>query len=80
MNAQLQTTAPHVHALGDNTQYASESAGVSRTLPYVRPIMAAAKVEEGIWHFVDALGQVRGFVLSGTQTSRRAEQAKRVTA
>ena len=124
VNAQLQTTAPHVYALGDNTQYASESAGVSRTLPYVMPIMAAAKalaqtlvgtttpvefalmpvaiktpalplvvapalpgtqgawakVEEGIWHFVDALGQVRGFVLSGAQTSRRAEQAKRVTA
>ena len=43
VNAQLQTTAPHVYALGDNTQYASESAGVSRTLPYVMPIMNAAK-------------------------------------
>lgn len=43
VNAQLQTSAPHVYALGDNTQYASASAGVSRTLPYVMPIMAAAK-------------------------------------
>ena len=42
VNAQLQTSAPHVYALGDNTQYASESAGVSRTMPYVMPIMAAA--------------------------------------
>jgi len=124
VNAQLQTSAAHVYALGDNTQYASESAGVSRTLPYVMPIMAAAKalaqtlagtstdvqfalmpvaiktpalplvvapalpgtvgswtkVEEGIWHFVDAQMQVRGFVLCGAQTSRRAEHTKRVTA
>lgn len=124
VNAQLQTSASHVYALGDNTQYAGESAGVSRTLPYVMPIMAAAKalahtlagtptdvqfavmpvaiktpalplvvapalpgtpgawvkVEEGIWHFVDAQTKVRGFVLAGPQTSRRAEQAKLVTA
>lgn len=124
VNAQLQTSAPHVYALGDNTQYACESAGVSRTLPYVMPIMAAAKalahtlagtptdvqfalmpvaiktpalplvvapalpgtpgawvkVEEGVWHFVDAQTKVRGFVLAGPQTSRRAEQAKLVTA
>jgi len=124
VDAQLQTSAPHVYALGDNTQYASASAGMSRTLPYVMPIMAAAKalaqtlagtptvvqfalmpvtiktpalplvvapalpgtqgawvkVEEGIWQFVDAQGQVRGFVLSGAQTSRRAEQTKWMTA
>jgi rubredoxin-NAD+ reductase len=124
VDAQLQTSAPHVYALGDNTQYASVSAGVSRTLPYVMPIMAAAKAlaqtlastatdvqfalmpvaiktpamplvvlpalpgvvgdwakaEEGIWHFVDEQGLVRGFVLSGEQTSRRAEQIKLVTA
>lgn len=43
VNAQLQTSAPHVYALGDNTQYALASAGLSRTLPYVMPIMAAAK-------------------------------------
>jgi rubredoxin---NAD+ reductase len=124
VNAQLQTSASHVYALGDNTQYDSASAGVSRTMPYVMPIMAAAKalaqtlagtptdvqfalmpvaiktpalplvispalpgtqgewgkVEEGVWQFVDVQGQVRGFVLSGAQTSRRAEQAKLVTA
>ena len=123
VNALLQTSAPHVYALGDNTQYARESAGVSRTLPYVMPIMAAAKalahtlagtptdvqfvlmpvaiktpalplvvapalpgtvgawvkLEDGIWQFLDAQGHVRGFVLSGSQTSRRAEQAKLVT-
>jgi rubredoxin-NAD+ reductase len=43
VNAQLQTSASHVYALGDNTQYASASAGVSRTLPYVMPIMAASR-------------------------------------
>jgi rubredoxin-NAD+ reductase len=41
---------------------------------------AWVKVEEGIWQFVDAQGQVRGFVLSGAQTSRRAEQTKWMTA
>lgn len=124
VNAKLQTSASHVYALGDNTQYASESAGVSRTLPYVMPIMTAAKAlaqtlagvptdvqfalmpvaiktpamplvvaaalpgtqgawvkaEEGIWQFMGAQGQVHGFVLSGAKTSRRAEQAKLVTA
>lgn len=43
VNAQLQTSAPYVYALGDNTQYAGESAGVSRTMPYVMPIMGASK-------------------------------------
>jgi len=124
VNAKLQTSASHVYALGDNTQYASESAGVSRTLPYVMPIMTAAKalaqtlagvptdvqfalmpvaiktpamplvvaaalpstqgmwvkVEDGIWQFIGAQGQVHGFVLSGAKTSHRVEQAKLVTA
>ena len=37
---QLQTSAPHVFALGDCAQYASAGA---RTLPYVLPIMNAAR-------------------------------------
>ena len=37
----LQTSAAHVYALGDCAQYASAGA---RTLPYVMPIMNAAKV------------------------------------
>ncbi len=123
VNAALQTSAPHVYALGDNTQYASDSlGGASRTLPYVMPIMTAARAlaqtlngtqtevkfpvmpvtiktpalplvvaaaapgtagtwqtqEAGIWHFVHADARVLGFVLSGAQTSRRAEQAKLV--
>jgi rubredoxin-NAD+ reductase len=40
VNASLQTSAPHVYALGDGAQYASAG---SRTLPYVMPIMQAAK-------------------------------------
>ena len=119
----LHTSAPHVYALGDNTQYASGSlSGISRTLPYVMPIMNAARAvaqtlngtvtevkfplmpvtiktpamplvvaaaapgtagtwqtqEPGIWHFVDADARVLGFVLSGAQTARRAEQSKLV--
>ena len=41
VNAQLQTSANGVYALGDNAQYASAG---GRTLPYVMPIMGAAKV------------------------------------
>jgi rubredoxin-NAD+ reductase len=44
---QLQTSAAHVWALGDGAQYASAAspgAPTGRTLPYVMPIMAAAKV------------------------------------
>jgi rubredoxin-NAD+ reductase len=123
VDAALQTSAAHVYALGDNTQYASDSlGGISRTLPYVMPIMNAARAlaqtlngtatkvtfplmpvtiktpamplvvaaaapgtagtwqtqEPGIWHFVDADARVLGFVLSGAQTSRRAEQSKLV--
>lgn len=40
VNASLQTSAPHIYALGDGAQYASAG---SRTLPYVMPIMQAAK-------------------------------------
>jgi rubredoxin-NAD+ reductase len=38
VNAQLQTSAEHIFALGDAAQYAN-----GRTLPYVMPIMHAAK-------------------------------------
>ena len=47
VNRQLQTSAAHVWALGDGAQYASAAspgAPTGRTLPYVMPIMAAAKV------------------------------------
>ena len=40
VDAQLQTSATHVFALGDCAQYASAGA---RTLPYVMPIMNAAR-------------------------------------
>ncbi len=123
VDAHLQTSAAHVYALGDCAQYASAGA---RVLPYVMPIMNAAKalaatlagqptklvfplmpvavktpalpivvaaphpalsgqwtqdagVEAaagGVWRFVDAAGQQRGFVLTGKQSSRRMELAK----
>lgn len=49
VDAQLRTSAPEVFALGDGVQYAPglwRAGGVAggRTLPYVMPIMAAAKV------------------------------------
>jgi rubredoxin-NAD+ reductase len=121
VDTRLQTSAPHVYALGDGAQYASAG---SRTLPYVMPIMQAAKalaatlagtptellfglmpvaiktpalpivvappapgsagdwrsVAPGVWQFIDAQGQVRGFTLTGPQTSQRAAQARLVTA
>ena len=40
VDAQLQTSAPGVYALGDSAQY--QTAG-KRTLPYVMPIMSAAR-------------------------------------
>ena len=40
VDAYLQTSAPHIFALGDCAQYASAG---QRTLPYVMPIMNAAK-------------------------------------
>ncbi|MEO8121090.1 MAG: FAD-dependent oxidoreductase, partial [Rhodoferax sp.] len=120
VDAALQTSAPHIYALGDGAQYASAG---GRTLPYVMPIMSAARAlaatlngtrtdvvfplmpvaiktpalpivvappepgsagdwrgaEPGLWQFIDAQGQARGFVLSGKQTARRAEQSKLLT-
>jgi rubredoxin-NAD+ reductase len=117
VDAALQTSAPHIYALGDGAQYASAG---GRTLPYVMPIMSAARAlastlagirtdvvfplmpvaiktpvlpivvaapapgsagdwhsaEPGLWQFINAQGQARGFVLTGQQTRRRAEQAK----
>ena len=123
VDAHLQTSAPHVYALGDCAQYASAGA---RVLPYVMPIMNAAKAlaanlagqatelvfplmpvavktpalpivvaaphpaqsgqwredtglepdAGGAWRFVDEVGQQRGFVLTGKQSTRRMELAK----
>ncbi len=117
VDAQLQTSVANVYALGDAAQYDN-----GRTLPYVMPIMHAAKVlaatlagqpmplrfpllpvaiktpalplvvaaaapgtvghwaqsEPGVWLFTDAAQAVKGFALSGPQTSRRAELTKRV--
>jgi rubredoxin-NAD+ reductase len=36
--------------------------------------------EAGVWQFIGEPGQVLGFVLTGASTSRRAEQAKLVSA
>jgi rubredoxin---NAD+ reductase len=45
VNAQLQTSDAAVYALGDGAQYAQESLkSISRPLPYVLPIMQAAKL------------------------------------
>ena len=117
VDAALQTSQLHIFALGDSAQYAG-----GRTLPYVMPIMHAARAlaatlagartpavfplmpvliktpalpivvaspapgtlgdwhspEPGIWQFTDAQGRKRGFVLTGPQTARRAEQAQQV--
>ncbi|MES2296999.1 MAG: FAD-dependent oxidoreductase [Pseudomonadota bacterium] len=120
VDRQLKTSLAHIHALGDCAQYASAG---GRTLPFVMPIMHAAKTlasnlcgassalafpqmpivvktpalpltllppdpaalgqwqagqhgDAGIWRFVDAEGRLRGFVLSGPQTARRAELLK----
>ncbi len=46
VDTQLRTSAAHVYALGDAAQYASAPSGLSAygsTLPYVMPIMNAAK-------------------------------------
>jgi len=121
VDGRLQTSAEHIYALGDCAQYASAE---HRTLPYVMPIMNAAKVlaanlagqpaelafplmpvaiktpalpvvvappapgqmgqwnspEAGLWQFVGAEGRQHGFVLTGPQTARRAEQASRLAA
>ncbi|MGH8784963.1 MAG: FAD-dependent oxidoreductase [Cupriavidus necator] len=117
VDRRLQTSAPGIYALGDCAQYASAN---HRTLPYVMPIMSAARVlaaklagqvaelvfplmpvaiktpalpivvaapapglagqwqghEPGLWQFVGAEGRQHGFVLTGPQTARRAEQVK----
>jgi rubredoxin-NAD+ reductase len=38
-----QTSAPDVYALGDCAEYTSDVDGSSRTLPYIAPLMAAAR-------------------------------------
>jgi rubredoxin-NAD+ reductase len=117
VDAALQTSQHHVFALGDGAQYASAG---NRTLPYVMPIMNAAKalaatlagqrtevvfpvmpvaiktpalpivvaapapgtagdwrmVQEGVWQFINPQEQQLGFVLTGKNTARRAEQSK----
>ncbi len=134
VDAALQTSHPHIYALGDGAQYATGSWGEDaatsklpapaggRSLPYVMPIMHAARAlastlsgartpavfplmpvliktpalpvvvaspapgtpgdwhspEPGIWQFIDARNQMRGFVLTGPHTARRAEQAQQV--
>ena len=126
----LQTSADHIFALGDSAQYAAgqwaSSAALTggRTLPYVMPIMSAAKAlaatlagtptpvvfplmpvaiktpalpivvaapgpgtpgewqssELGVWQFMGDASRPLGFVLTGKNTSRRAEQAKLISA
>jgi rubredoxin-NAD+ reductase len=115
----LQTSASQIYALGDAAQYAG-----GRVLPYVMPIMNAAKalaqtlvgtptpvlfplmpvaiktpvlplvaaspapgasgkwhaLEAGVWQYKDASDAVRGFVLAGGATNRRAEQSSLVQA
>ena len=51
VDASLRTSQPHIYALGDNAQYAGQDWNLAtsaplrggRTLPYVMPIMNAAK-------------------------------------
>ena len=117
----LQTSAPNVYALGDSAQYASSG---NATLPYVMPIMNAARAlaqtltqtlsgkrtelvfpimpvavktpalplmiappalgskgqwtsaEPNVWQFTNEKNVAIGFVLAGTQTSKRAEMVK----
>ncbi|WP_394757628.1 FAD-dependent oxidoreductase [Rhodoferax sp.] len=133
VDATLRTSSPGIYALGDSAQYASGLWGATpeaaaapvaggRTLPYVMPIMSAARAlaatlagtptavvfplmpvaiktpalpivvaapapgtpgqwhnaEPGQWQFMDEQQQVRGFVLTGKQTARRAEHARLV--
>jgi rubredoxin-NAD+ reductase len=121
VDAALQTSAPDVYALGDSAQYASAG---NTTLPYVMPIMNAARAlaqtltqtsagnktdvlfpvmpvavktpalplmiappaigskgqwtsaEPNVWQFNNEQNAVIGFVLAGTQTSKRAEMVK----
>ena len=124
VDAGLRTSAPEVYALGDVAQYA-----VGRPLPFVMPIMHAAKVIAtrlagqaaelkfplmpvavktpalplvvaapapgtpggwqaatgddgaplpGEWHWRDAAGGLRGFVLAGPATARRMKLSAQV--
>jgi rubredoxin-NAD+ reductase len=129
VDATLQTSAADIFALGDSAQYADGqwTRGVAltggRTLPYVMPIMSAAKAlaatlagtstpvvfplmpvaiktpalpivvaapgpgtpgewqsnEPGVWQFMSEASRPMGFVLTGKNTSRRAEQAKLIS-
>ena len=135
VNRHLQTSAPHVYALGDSAQY-SNGGTSSVVLPFVMPIMHAAKAlaatlaatsadkptqvnfplmpiavktpalplvvalpapgtpgqwvavvvsaQEGEWHWKDEKAvlpdSVRGFVLAGAATPRRAKLAATVMA
>lgn len=133
VDATLQCSSPGIYALGDSAQYASGLWGAApdaaapalaggRTLPYVMPIMNAARAlaatlagtptfvafplmpvaiktpalpivmaapkpgtagawrseEPGLWRFIDAEQHMRGFVLTGKQSARRAEQSRLV--
>jgi rubredoxin---NAD+ reductase len=117
VDAALQTSAPNVYALGDSAQYASSG---NTTLPYVMPIMNAARAlaqtlngqktdvvfpimpvavktpalplmialpkvgskgqwtstEANVWQFNNEQNVFTGFVLTGAQTSKRAEMVK----
>ncbi len=125
VDVHLRTSAPHVYALGDSAQYGGKE---GRTLPYVMPIMNAARalaatlsglptevkfplmpvavktpalplvvappapgtsggwvtVETatglGEWHWMDGAGMLRGFVLAGAATPRRAKLMTQVVA
>ncbi len=124
VDAHLRTSTPNIYALGDSAQYGGRN---GRTLPYVMPIMNAARalaatlagqatevkfplmpvavktpalplmvappapgtsggwvtveVAPGLgeWHWTDDAGVLRGFVLAGTATPRRAKLAAVVT-
>ncbi len=133
VDTRLQTSSPGIYALGDSAQYASGLWGAApeagaasvaggRTLPYVLPIMSAARAlaatlagtptfvafplmpvaiktpalpivvappspgtagqwrseEPGLWQFFDEGQNMRGFVLTGKHSARRAEQGKLV--
>ncbi len=127
VDATLVTSAAGVYALGDNAQYANGSWAATalaggRTLPYVMPIMQAARTlaahlagqdvqlafplmpvaiktpalpltvalpapdinggwqasGDGIWHWLDDAGALRGFTLAGAATGQRAKLAASV--
>ena len=124
VDATLSTSAAGVYALGDNAQYADGAWSASapaggRSLPYVMPIMQAARTlaahlagqdvrlqfplmpvaiktpalplvaappapamaggwqaaGDGIWHWLDDAGALRGFTLAGAATGQKAKLA-----